>query len=64
MYYTVYAPDGEMFEVTRSKFEKLVLQDNWTQSPPIVVDEKEAPKPEPARFSRKTRTRNTVKIDE
>lgn len=33
MYFRVYAPNGEPFDVPRDLADKLILQDGWTQSP-------------------------------
>lgn len=33
MYFRVYAPDGEPFDVPRELADKLILQDGWTQTP-------------------------------
>lgn len=33
MYFRVYAPTGEPFDVPRELADKLILQDGWTQSP-------------------------------
>lgn len=51
MYHTVYAPDGEMFEVTRHVFEDVVLNKGWTQTKPVAVkiESKEPTKVKPAR---------------
>lgn len=60
MYYKVYAPDGEMFEVPHNKFTKLVLMDNWTQTPPIAA-EKPSEEPEKAPKPARIRTRKARK---
>lgn len=55
MYYTVYAPDGERFEVPHHKFTELVLNSNWTQTPPEPVEEpKEEKQPKRARKTKRT----------
>lgn len=42
-YVTVYSPDGKKFEVaSRDRADKLILQEGWTQTPPVVAEE--APK--------------------
>jgi hypothetical protein len=33
MYFRVYAPSGEPFDVPRELADKLILQEGWTQSP-------------------------------
>ncbi|QGH74813.1 hypothetical protein MAL1_00066 [Bacteriophage DSS3_MAL1] len=38
MYVRVYAPNGEPFDVTRERADRLILQDGWTQSAPISVE--------------------------
>lgn len=44
MYHRVYAPNGEPFDVTRDRADRLILQEGWTQSKPKAV----AREPEPA----------------
>jgi hypothetical protein len=36
MYVMVYAPNGEPFEVTRDRADRLILQEGWTQSQPVI----------------------------
>ena len=36
MYITVYAPDGKMFEVSRDRADKLLLDAGWTQTRPKI----------------------------
>lgn len=44
-YVTVYAPDGKKVEVaSRDRADKLILQDGWTQTPPV---QEEKPKRSP-----------------
>lgn len=46
-YVTVYAPDGQKFEVaSRDRADKLILQEGWTQTPPVAEEK-------PKRASRK-----------
>lgn len=56
MYIRVYAPNGEPFDVTRERADKLILQDGWTQTQP-------QPTPEPQKVdfsysSEKTSTKS------
>ena len=37
MYCKVYAPNGEPFEVSRDRADKLVLEEGWTQTKPEFV---------------------------
>ena len=37
MYCKIYAPNGEAFEVSRERANKLVLQEGWTQTKPEFV---------------------------
>lgn len=41
MYVHVYSPDGELFEVPRYIADKLILEENWTQTPVTVAPVKE-----------------------
>lgn len=41
--YPVYSPSGEMFEVSESRLQKLVLEDGWTQSKPSAAPPPEEP---------------------
>ena len=35
-YVTVYSPDGQKFEVaSRDRADKLILEEGWTQNPPV-----------------------------
>lgn len=46
MYIKVYAPDGEMFEVTRDRADRLILSEGWTQTkvvPKVEEEEEEVP---------------------
>jgi len=38
MYCKVYAPNGEPFEVSRDRADKLVLEEGWTQTKPTFAD--------------------------
>ena len=42
MYIRVYAPDGEPFDVTRERADKLILNYGWTQTQPKPVKKKRA----------------------
>ncbi len=63
MYIRVYAPDGEPFDVTRERADRLILQEGWTQTPtspaPIVeeIPKKDEEEAEPAKPRRIKRTR-------
>ncbi len=37
MYCKIYAPNGEAFEVSRERADRLVLQEGWTQTKPEFV---------------------------
>lgn len=39
MYYRVYAPSGEPFDVPRDRADNLILQHGWTQKPITIVEE-------------------------
>ena len=44
-YTTVYSPDGKKFEVaSRDRADKLILQDGWTQTKPVIEKKKAEPK--------------------
>ena len=43
MYVRVYSPEGEPFEVTRDRADRLILQNGWTQTRPTPVSEDEEP---------------------
>jgi len=36
VYFRVYSPDGEPFDVTRDRADKLLLEEGWTQTPASV----------------------------
>jgi hypothetical protein len=38
MYVKIYAPDGEMVEVTRQKADELILNFGWTQNAPVFEE--------------------------
>lgn len=50
MYVRVFSPEGEPFEVTRDRADRLILQNGWTQTRPEPApvldpeDEHEAPR--------------------
>lgn len=56
-YKTVYAPDGQMFEVPQHIFEKVILQDGWTQSRPQIVGSVQ-PKATPKKTAKPTKTKS------
>jgi hypothetical protein len=44
-YITVYSPDGQKYEVaSRDRADKLLLEDGWTQQPPVDDKPKEKTK--------------------
>jgi hypothetical protein len=46
MYVKVYAPNGEPFEVTRDRADRLILNEGWTQTAPTITEMPvETPKP-------------------
>lgn len=50
MYVRVYAPNGEPFDVTRERADRLILQDGWTQTKP-VAEKRSEPAPAPVEFA-------------
>jgi hypothetical protein len=49
----VYSPAGEPFDIPRRDLaDKLILQEGWTQTAPVPIPVKEAPKAK-KRYSRK-----------
>jgi len=57
----VYSPAGEPFDIPRRDLaDKLILQDGWTQTPPVVVDFEEEVKPKPKRRSRRKKAEEVV----
>lgn len=42
MYVRVYAPNGEPFDVSRDRADRLILEEGWTQTPPVIDTPTEA----------------------
>lgn len=43
MYVRVYSPNGEPFDVTRDRANRLILDDGWTQMPVTIEESLEIP---------------------
>lgn len=63
-YTTVYAPNGKKFEVaSRDRADKLILEENWTQTEP-VVESVEEPKTEQKKTSRRKASKTLFSMHE
>lgn len=65
MAHRVYSPAGEPFDIPRRDLaDKLILEDNWTQTAPVITPvKKEEKAPKPKRRSRRKSFEEELEVD-